>query len=420
VKAQPLTQLVKVALVLTAQAGWLTGTASAQTPVEPAPPPIIEAGPVPAPTATPAPLPGTAPTTDPAAPPGAASSYVPAPINSIPTGLPGMPAGVRPPMATYEKPDRAEQLNQLQTNIKAFDESRDEAAKAVFRLGEIYRKLKRFDEARVQYARILREFSDFPDLVRISRKLLSEESYPQAVAYYREGTPNAGNVSVTTTGRGQVSVRDRKSYLVDEIRRIRGILTMVQDTSDPETLPVNVIDDSRYIRLKDDYENTLLGLGDGPGQKGDLERKRQRINAWVQQIYLPEQRNAVQYLSNQLKVLEEEEAVNGRTPRAEYRPGAMGAGNNGDPFAGMPSANSPGTALPPLALPPGTPSMAIPADPRSVTPGGGSVEVAPGAGGPPTAPVPLPRGYPVPGGGAPTTPPLPPGYPAPVPRPETR
>ena len=53
-----------------------------------------------------------------------------------------------------------------------FDQSRQVAATAIFRLGECYRKLGRTNEAVTQYDRILREFSDQPTLTMLSRQNL--------------------------------------------------------------------------------------------------------------------------------------------------------------------------------------------------------------------------------------------------------
>jgi len=56
--------------------------------------------------------------------------------------------------------------------INRFDADRKNAATAVFRLGECYRKLGKPEEAKAQYQRIMREFGDQPDLVKLSREQL--------------------------------------------------------------------------------------------------------------------------------------------------------------------------------------------------------------------------------------------------------
>jgi len=57
--------------------------------------------------------------------------------------------------------------------IEHFDQERQLAATAIFRLGECYRKLGRTNEAAVQYNRIIREFDDHNDLVTLSRQNLT-------------------------------------------------------------------------------------------------------------------------------------------------------------------------------------------------------------------------------------------------------
>src|SRR5208282_116425 len=54
-----------------------------------------------------------------------------------------------------------------------FDKDRKLAATAIFRLGECYRKQGNTNDAAVQYERILREFSDQPTLVTLSRQNLA-------------------------------------------------------------------------------------------------------------------------------------------------------------------------------------------------------------------------------------------------------
>lgn len=65
-------------------------------------------------------------------------------------------------------------MTSYQSVISRFDGERPEAANAIFRLGECYRKLGRIEEAKVQYARILREFPDQVELTKLSQKYLSE------------------------------------------------------------------------------------------------------------------------------------------------------------------------------------------------------------------------------------------------------
>jgi hypothetical protein len=60
--------------------------------------------------------------------------------------------------------------------VADFDARREQAAQAIFHLGETYRKLGRIEQARVQFARILREFVDFPELARLSQQQLNQHT----------------------------------------------------------------------------------------------------------------------------------------------------------------------------------------------------------------------------------------------------
>src|ERR1039458_10093018 len=63
-------------------------------------------------------------------------------------------------------------IQAYQTVANQFDKDRKLAATAIFRLGECYRKQGNTNDAATQYERILREFSDQPTLVTLSRQSL--------------------------------------------------------------------------------------------------------------------------------------------------------------------------------------------------------------------------------------------------------
>jgi tetratricopeptide (TPR) repeat protein len=67
-------------------------------------------------------------------------------------------------------------IQRYQQALAKFDSRRTAAAQAVFRLGECYRKMGRMEEAKVQYARVLREFSDQEALVKASQGYLFGKS----------------------------------------------------------------------------------------------------------------------------------------------------------------------------------------------------------------------------------------------------
>ncbi len=64
-------------------------------------------------------------------------------------------------------------ISNYQSLTAQFDQDRQIAATAVFRLGECYRKLGQTNEAVIQYERIVREFGDQQTLATLSRQNLT-------------------------------------------------------------------------------------------------------------------------------------------------------------------------------------------------------------------------------------------------------
>jgi ankyrin repeat protein len=84
-------------------------------------------------------------------------------------------------------------ITDYQALAQRFDQDRQLAATAVFRLGECYRAQGRTNEAGAQYQRILRDFSDQPTLVTLSREDLVGMGYsPAAEEQSASGAGAAG------------------------------------------------------------------------------------------------------------------------------------------------------------------------------------------------------------------------------------
>ncbi|MBI4658839.1 MAG: tetratricopeptide repeat protein [Verrucomicrobia bacterium] len=75
-----------------------------------------------------------------------------------------------------------------QSLIQEFDRQRPQVANAIFRLGEVYRKTGRLQEAKIQYARILREFPDQAELTRLSHARILADLEPPAATGLSSGT----------------------------------------------------------------------------------------------------------------------------------------------------------------------------------------------------------------------------------------
>ncbi len=106
--------------------------------------------------------------------------------------------------------------------VAGFDAQREGAAHAVFGLGEAYRKLGRLEEARAQYGRILREFVDFPELVKESQKLLLSN----------QPGKSTNNLGPAAKNRSQESLAEEQELLMQELKLLENELeTIKQRTS---------------------------------------------------------------------------------------------------------------------------------------------------------------------------------------------
>ena len=98
-------------------------------------------------------------------------------------------------------------LQSYQSAIASYDESRKMAATALYRLGEVYRKLGKTNDAAAQYERLLRDFSDQPDLVAAAQKFV-------------------GAIANTPTNAAVIAERD---YDSEEIRRLQKLIAETPD-----------------------------------------------------------------------------------------------------------------------------------------------------------------------------------------------
>lgn len=173
----------------------------------------------------------------PLAPSPAAPPQPTAPVAELPPSTsPGQPQskpmapppklgrpGTLPPMAPKPSPALPRTIldEELDSNpqaaaknyeaiISSFDQQREAAANAIFRLGESYRKMGRIEEARLMFARILREFVDFPDLAKLSQRLLSENVRIQSVQ-----TPDASETA--SSPEEEALIRQEIALLEEEL-----------------------------------------------------------------------------------------------------------------------------------------------------------------------------------------------------------
>jgi cytohesin len=107
--------------------------------------------------------------------------------------------------------------------VAQFDQDRRLAATAVFRLGECYRKQGRTNEAVVQYERVVREFSDYPELTGLSTQNLAGLRAPGTVT---GGQPEEKGFPERLQ---EINARTSEATEIAEVNRIRA---MIKDSPD--------------------------------------------------------------------------------------------------------------------------------------------------------------------------------------------
>ena len=124
--------------------------------------------------------------------------------------------------------------------IQEFDRQRAQAANAIFRLGEVYRKMGAIEEAKVQYARILREFSDMVRLTQLSHDLLFGDE-PKSVGSAGGGFGGGGGVfggsggmpGVNTGAQIEVSSNQVDWVPLNQVTNLEGMVMRMQRPKSP-------------------------------------------------------------------------------------------------------------------------------------------------------------------------------------------
>src|ERR1017187_6173514 len=106
-------------------------------------------------------------------------------------------------------------IQAYQTVANQFDKDRKLAATAIFRLGECYRKQGNTNDAATQYERILREFSDQPTLVTLSRQSLG-------------GMGSAPPAATAAPAMSDAARQEQKRLLEEEIKLVEKQLEVQQ------------------------------------------------------------------------------------------------------------------------------------------------------------------------------------------------
>lgn len=123
-----------------------------------------------------------------------------------------------------------------------FDQDRKLAATAIFRLGEVYRKQGRTNEAAAQFERIVREFSDQPTLLTLSRQNLG--------GLIARGGVLPG-MATTGTGSDAAILEQIKQLSATEIRQV--LPTLVPDDLLTKLLSEYQTAEANRARIANDF-----------------------------------------------------------------------------------------------------------------------------------------------------------------------
>lgn len=269
---------------------------------------------------------------------GRAPARAPLPPQAVPVQDPRFPAHPDFANAVWdaEVGDKVvAELDAYKGIVAEFDAVREPAARAIYDLGEALRVLGRVEEARVQYARLLREFVDFPDVTRLaSDRLVSLKSVatqqPPSRAPIEAPRPkaaNRGNTAPLQVAPAQqapdlpapalkaLEMAKRKSAEIAELdseiesmrsklekegqqaQRTRSLLDLIGSVANPATISTELINDERFVSKKRQYEDELLAeKPDDAGTKAALDR----LSLWIRQVYIPELETSLSFSERQL------------------------------------------------------------------------------------------------------------------------
>lgn len=173
-------------------------------------------------------------------------------------------------------------IQAYQSVVTRFDDERKLAATAVFRLGECYRKLGQTNEANAQYQRVVREFPDQTQLVKLSREYLGPEAPPTAAGYtYRvqkgdtlssilEAYRNRGiKVSTEDTLRANPTL-DPKRLRVGETILIPAASASAVVAAEPGSPAPMIIDGQEYQPATEEEARELMGVAAMAKESPDL------------------------------------------------------------------------------------------------------------------------------------------------------
>jgi ankyrin repeat protein len=156
-------------------------------------------------------------------------------------------------------------ISNYQSLAEQFDQDRQVAATAIFRLGECYRKLGRTNDAVVQYQRIIREFSDQTTLATLSRQNLaglSPAAQPhfqdRLVATIKRGPPEATALTATDSAARATEMEAEAASLKVQIEQLSSLNREDARVAVQQNFPNPVL--TKLMQDSTDAEQKLAGL----------------------------------------------------------------------------------------------------------------------------------------------------------------
>jgi len=137
-------------------------------------------------------------------------------------------------------------IQNYQAALSQFDEARQTAATALFRIAECYRKLGKDDQAMAAYKRVAQEFADQAKLAEQSRTILTN-SYHTSSSNASAGNASAGAsaADIAQAKRAQEAREAYRNSLLEQLKIMENQLVRVQQLRERGVIPQDAVDDAR-------------------------------------------------------------------------------------------------------------------------------------------------------------------------------
>ncbi len=156
-------------------------------------------------------------------------------------------------------------ISNYQSLVAQFDQDRQVAATAIFRLGECYRKLGRTNDAAVQYQRIVRDFSDQHTLATLSRQnltglgVVSQPRFQQRLEAIIKKNPQDSIAPATSESAAKTAELEAESaVLKTQIAHLSGLNREARRSAIQQNFPNPVL--TTLVQQLNETEQNLASL----------------------------------------------------------------------------------------------------------------------------------------------------------------